>query len=157
MIELLVVVVIIGILASVAIPNFAGAQDKAKNSAVQANAHTVQLALEQYGVDKVGQYPTALVGATNVIDSTSTYLKTFPKTPWNQQQAADIPLVATLTNQNLNVNYAGPGSGTAAPSTITHFGGVLYTLSGTAADQYVLAAVGKFSNNPGLVIRVSNR
>jgi general secretion pathway protein G len=159
LIELLVVVVIIGILASVAIPNFAGAQDKAKNSAVQANAHTVQLALEQYGVDNTGQYPQTITGTTasNVVGNTA-YLAAYPKTPWNQQQAADIALPSGLTNQAMNVAFTtADGSGTAAPSATTHFGGILYVRSGTANDQYVLGAVGKYSKNPGLVLRVTNQ
>ena len=157
LIELLVVVVIIGILASVAIPNFAGAQDKAKNSAVQANGHTVQLALEQYGVDNTGQYPQTMTGASTVVGN-SAYLAAYPKTPWNQQQSTDIVLTSTLTNQALNVAFGtANGSGTAAPSAITHFGGILYVRSGTANDQYVLGAVGKYSDKPGVVLRVTNQ
>lgn len=57
LIELLVVVVIIGILASVALPSFVGAQDKARNSAVTSNMKTVKLALEQYATDNNGTYP----------------------------------------------------------------------------------------------------
>lgn len=57
LIELLVVVVIIGILASVALPSFVGAQDKARNSAMASNIKSVKLALEQYATDNKGSYP----------------------------------------------------------------------------------------------------
>jgi prepilin-type N-terminal cleavage/methylation domain-containing protein len=56
LIELLVVVVIIGILAAIALPNFVGAQQKAKLSSVKANMHTVQLAAESYATDTGGVY-----------------------------------------------------------------------------------------------------
>jgi prepilin-type N-terminal cleavage/methylation domain-containing protein len=59
LIELLVVVVIIGILAAIALPNFIGAQKKAKLSSVKANMHTVQLGAESYATDTGGTYGVA--------------------------------------------------------------------------------------------------
>lgn len=57
LIELLVVVVIIGILAAIALPNFIGAQDKAREASVKANMRTCQIAAEQYATDSAGSYP----------------------------------------------------------------------------------------------------
>jgi prepilin-type N-terminal cleavage/methylation domain-containing protein len=56
LIELLVVVAIIGILASIALPNFQHAQVKARISAAQAEMMTLTTAIESYCIDK-GVYP----------------------------------------------------------------------------------------------------
>ena len=56
LIELMIVVVIIGILAAIAIPNFIAMQDRAKEGSTKANMHTVQLAAEDYGVKNDGTY-----------------------------------------------------------------------------------------------------
>jgi prepilin-type N-terminal cleavage/methylation domain-containing protein len=56
LIELMIVVVIIGILAAIAIPNFIRMQDRAKEASVKANMHTVQLAVEDYAVMNDGNY-----------------------------------------------------------------------------------------------------
>ena len=58
LIELMVVIVIIGILVAIALPNFIGAQDRAKLSSVKANMHTFQTMAETYAVDWGGVYPT---------------------------------------------------------------------------------------------------
>ena len=62
LIELLVVVIIIGILAAIALPNFIGAQDKAKEASVKANMRTCQIAAETYATDSAGQYPANTTG-----------------------------------------------------------------------------------------------
>ena len=59
LIELMIVVVIIGILAAIAIPNFISMQDRAKESSVKANMHSVQLAIEDFAVQNDGTYPVA--------------------------------------------------------------------------------------------------
>ncbi len=60
LIELMIVVVIIGILAAIAIPNFIAMQNRAKEGSTKANMHTVQLAAEDYGVQNDGVYAATM-------------------------------------------------------------------------------------------------
>ena len=62
LIELMIVVVIIGILAAIAIPNFINMQSRAKEASAKSNAHTTQLAAEDFSVQNDGVY-AADVGA----------------------------------------------------------------------------------------------
>ena len=62
LIELMIVVVIIGILAAIAIPNFIAMQNRAKEGSTKANMHTMQLAAEDYGVQNDGVYAATMDG-----------------------------------------------------------------------------------------------
>src|SRR5258705_4431775 len=56
LIELMIVVVVIGILAAIAIPNFIAMQSRAREGSTKANMHTFQLAAEDYGTQYDGTY-----------------------------------------------------------------------------------------------------
>ena len=58
LIELMVVIVIIGILAAIAIPNYVKIVNNAKVAEVKANMHTVQLEVEYYCIESgTNHYP----------------------------------------------------------------------------------------------------
>jgi type II secretion system protein G len=127
LIELLVVVVIIGILASVALPSFVGAQDKARNASVSANVNTIRMALEQYATDNNGSYPTSAGFTTAML--TNGYLpgNRMPKAPWSANVQANMaPPAGTSAGQN-------PIDGIAAGSLTLSSLGSLITASGRVA------------------------
>jgi prepilin-type N-terminal cleavage/methylation domain-containing protein len=50
LIELMIVVIVIGILAAIAIPNFIALMGRAREGSVKANMHTLQVGAEDYAV-----------------------------------------------------------------------------------------------------------
>lgn len=60
LVELMMVIVIIGILVAIALPNYIGSQNRAKVSSVKSNMHTLQTTIETYAVEWDGRYADTL-------------------------------------------------------------------------------------------------
>lgn len=60
LIELIIVLVIIGILATIPIPVFTHFRDQAREAQVKSNCHTVQLLTEDFAAQNDGVYPSGL-------------------------------------------------------------------------------------------------
>jgi prepilin-type N-terminal cleavage/methylation domain-containing protein len=56
LIEVVIVAVVIGILAAVAVPRLSASKDKAYVAAMKADLHTIAIFEEQYAADNHGQY-----------------------------------------------------------------------------------------------------
>jgi prepilin-type N-terminal cleavage/methylation domain-containing protein len=79
LIELMIVVVIIGILAAIAIPNFIAMQDRAREGSLKANMHSFQLVVEDFATKNSGTYPLAADDAAVVAGMPG---GTYPKNPF---------------------------------------------------------------------------
>ena len=87
LIELMIVVVIIGILVAIAVPNFISMQNRAKEGSVKANMHSFQLAMEDYAVQNDGTYAT-----TSEKDDVKALFPggAWPKNPFTGSVYADV-------------------------------------------------------------------
>jgi type II secretion system protein G len=86
LIELLIVVAIIAILASIAVPNFLEAQVRAKVARAKNDLRTMATAIETFHVDNNG-YPD-LFTSLRVLSTPVAYISTLPKDVFRLQQTS---------------------------------------------------------------------
>lgn len=92
LIEIMVVIAIIGILATLIVPNIMGRPDEARITAAKHDVGTINQALKLYRLD-IGRYPTTEQGLKALVErptsepipqnwKTGGYLSSVPKDPW---------------------------------------------------------------------------
>ncbi len=64
LIELMIVVLIIGLLAAIAIPNFMSMTNRARVADVKSNMHTIQVAIEDFATRNNSAYPANAASTT---------------------------------------------------------------------------------------------
>lgn len=129
MIELMIVMAIIGILASMAIYSFKRMRERAKESAVKSNCHTVQLAAEDFAVQNEGVY------AANVdMDATSAGMTILDMLPGGLR--LENPFTQAVT-EPVNAPAVNPGETGYQP--IVQGGiNVGYTITGFGENALIL-------------------
>lgn len=67
---LILVMLVVGLIAAVSLPNFVKVKEKAKEAEVKQNLHSIQLGVERFAVDHAGAYPAYLIGGAAEYAST---------------------------------------------------------------------------------------
>ncbi len=148
LVEILIVVIILGILAAIVIPQFTEASTDARLSALQSDLQTVRSQLELYKVQHLENYPqqiaavgnssanviAQLTSRTNAAGTVGTDPTLFPFGPYLQQfpNNSFVSTAATAGTITFGTANPAPGDGTSG--------------------WYLNTSTGKFSandNNPG--------
>ena len=119
LVELLIVVIILGILAAVVIPQFSDASTDARVSSLQTNLATMRGQIELYKLQHLGNYPsvanfaTLMTTKTNA-DGTSTgtptlgpYMQSIPNNPFTSPPANDVTSTAAASTKAWYYDGAG--------------------------------------------------
>ncbi len=99
LVEILIVVVILGILAAIVVPQFTSAADEARGGNVQTQISTLETQLELWAARNNGTYPT-LAGTpgawTQMI--TANYVKAAPRNPFSSAAGATDVIATTMAD-----------------------------------------------------------
>lgn len=88
LVEMMVVLVIIGLLATVVIINVMPATEKAARTRVQADLSTIESAIEQYRLENGLRYPTTQEGLAVLMPR---YIRRLPNDPWDTPYVYVVP------------------------------------------------------------------
>lgn len=117
LVELLVVMLILGILAAIAIPAFFSQRDKGYDADAKADARSVQTALETYAIDNDGAYTGADQSALSAIEGTI-----------NSIPAADLTITVGANTYSVTLDSKSGNTYTVARAAN---GGISNTCTGT--------------------------
>ncbi len=128
LVEILIVVVILGILAAIVVPQFTNAANDARQGNVETQGSTLQNQLELYAAQNNGNYPTvvqlnadaadgSLNGWSVMIDGN--YIKEAPTNPFGNTTLVTVSAAANATAADTEANagdgtqgwYYNPGNG----------------------------------------------
>ncbi len=118
-IELMIVVIIIGLLVVMALPNFMSMKDHAREAGTTENAHTLQLATEDFAVTNDGIYSTApadltpLLPGGGMMENTFTHAATEPQYGAAAAAPGQVGIEA-LVNGGITTGYRITGYGRQA-------------------------------------------
>ena len=108
LVELLVVMLILGLLAAIAVPSFFNQRDKARDADAKAGVRTAQTAMETYATDNGGAYTGATVALLEGIENT---LNDVNLAPAPVVTANTYTVSATSTTGNVfNISRAADGT-----------------------------------------------
>ena len=152
LIELMVVIVIIGILVAIALPNFIGAQDRAKLANVKSNMHTFQTIVETYAVDWGGTYPQNIAEANNqATQAANPYWKSLTN-PFTSATNAITNATKPATTTSTAVMLTGQTAATLQGLT----GYLGNATNSTVYAVYGADKAGSYIKDKGVVLTLSN-
>ena len=114
LVELLVVMLILGILAAIAIPAFFSQRDKAKDTDAKAQVKTAQTAMESYATDNNGSYLSADLTKLQAIEPT---IKSTVAVPTATANTYSLKATST-TGNTFSISRASNGA-VSYPCTVT--------------------------------------
>ncbi len=107
LIELLLVLVILGILAAIVVPKFAGRTEQAREAAAKTQVANFSTALDAFEVDN-GYYPKGKSGLNDLFVAPrdaqnwkGPYLKDIPNDPWQKPYVYQAPGKHNVTSYDL--------------------------------------------------------
>lgn len=115
LVEMMVVIVIIGLLATVVIVNVMPATDRAAQTRVKADLSTIEQAADMYRLENM-RYPTTQEGLNSLVPN---YIRRLPTDPWGSPYVyvAPGPNGAPYRIASLGADKAEGGSGENADIT----------------------------------------
>lgn len=107
LVELLVVMLILGLLAAIAVPSFFNQRDKARDADAKAGVRTAQTAIETYATDNGGSYAGATAADLRNIENTLNDVSL--SEPTTTAQTYTVEVVSTTGNE-FRINRAANGT-----------------------------------------------
>jgi len=122
LVEILIVVVILGILAAIVIPQFTNASEEASASSLKSQLQTIRSQTELYRVKNQGTLPDFMnTGWADLVESDPPYLQAEPVNPFTGEstisdtEAEDIGWVWNAAEERIDAPFFDEREGTYDP------------------------------------------